>query len=104
MAISQLFPISPVFQLDGVWCDWDRAEHRERPALRLLRADLIFGRDVISRHEFIVYGRKAMNRILQNGKGEPLAILVIELDHETEELDTLTAMVKMLRGWHEYLA
>ena len=68
-----------------------------RPALRA--ADLIFGRDVDSGHEFLVYGRDALD-----GRTREFGIVVVELDMETTELETLLALVTCLRGRHDYLS
>jgi len=70
----------------------------------LLAADLIFGRDVDSGHEFLVYGRAALERVRENGRPDKFRIVVVEVDMETDELELLLALVEVLRGRNDYLS
>jgi hypothetical protein len=89
---------------------------RERPAVRkigvyelelahkrqlLEDASVVIGCDVMSRREFVVFGR---NELRQVAKGRPHGdVLFVELDQETDELEFLCAVCEMLKGRHEYL-
>jgi len=65
-------------------------------------ADVIFGVDVMTCNRFLVYGRDALKRIARIGLSEDLAVVVIELDQESEELEKLIALVEVLKGKHDY--
>lgn len=70
---------------------------------RLLKAaNVVIGRDVMSLREFLVFGRQAVRRVAQGN--QPGAVLVVELDQETDELEYLCAACQVLKGQHEYLS
>lgn len=84
----------------------DISEPNRNPDYRpwLLAADLILGRDVGSGHEFLVYGRPALEEVSRSGRPRPFRIAVVEVDMETDELELLLALVEVLRGRHDYLS
>jgi hypothetical protein len=63
---------------------------------------VIFGVDVMTEHQFLVYGRDVLKEIMDTGKGRSLRVLRIGLDQETEELEKLLALVELVRGRHDY--
>lgn len=67
-------------------------------------ADVIFGVDVMSEREFLVYGRKALRDNAISGQVKTLAVTRVALDQETEELEKLVALIRILRGSDDYLA
>ena len=75
-------------------------EYREE----LRQADVIFGVDVNSQREFLVYGRSALKRIIRSGQEILLRVVRVELDQETDELEYLLAALHVLRGHHDYQA
>jgi hypothetical protein len=81
-------------------------EMRPNPAMTatLNAAQVIFGIDVMTRNEFLVYGRKALEKIQRTGKSKPLAVLYIEVDQEGDELEKLCAMVEVVKGRCDYRA
>jgi hypothetical protein len=64
--------------------------------------DVIIGVDVMSGHEFLVYGRKTVERISRMDSEEEFSVLYIGLDQETEELERLVALVEVVKGSHDY--
>ena len=68
----------------------------------LASAHLIIGVDVMSRHEFLLYGRNILRKIERTGKKPKLIVLRIELDQDTDELEKAIAMVQITRGRHDY--
>lgn len=85
---------------DGV-----EVNHAMLPTLK--RADVIFGRDVVTRNEFLVFGRDMLQRIAKGkaGKaGKRAGILVIELNQATDELEMLGAMLLVHKGKCDYKA
>lgn len=65
-------------------------------------AQLILGVDVMSRHEFVVFGRALLQRVADENATEEFSLVRIEIDQETEELELLTALVEVVKGFHEY--
>ena len=67
-------------------------------------AQLIIGRDVMSRHEFIVYGRDLLERIAKGKKGMGVSVVVIEVDQgeESDDLEKMIAMVRTVKGKDDY--
>ena len=64
-------------------------------------ADVILGHDVMSERKFPVYGRAIIEKIAA-GEGQPVPMLVVEIDQETDDLEKLCAMVETVKGRHEY--
>jgi hypothetical protein len=68
-------------------------------------ADVILGREVVSRQEFIVFGRETLHWV---AKGEEPAegynVLCIEVDSQPpgDELELLLKLVESVKGHHEY--
>jgi hypothetical protein len=63
-------------------------------------ASVVIGCDVMSRREFVVFGRNELRRA---AKGRPHGdVLFVELDQETDELEYLCAACEVLKGRHEY--
>jgi hypothetical protein len=92
-------PINAFFASDGI-----NPNPEFNARLALTSADLIFGVDVMSRHEFLVYGRDALDRIARTGVEEDLRVLAIELDQDegSDELEQLIALVEVVKGKHDY--
>ena len=76
----------------------------EEPEYRevLKSADIIYGVDVNSRHEFLLFGREQLQRIVDSGVTEQAAVAKVELDHDTDELEWVIAAVTVLKGHHDY--
>jgi hypothetical protein len=69
----------------------------------LLLADLIIGRDTMSKHEFLVLGRDVLEGITSGRTPSREArILVVELDQNTDDLEMLIALVRVKRGTDDY--
>ena len=94
---SPTIPFNALFAADGINPnpEWD-----PRPVV--YSADLIFGVDVMSRKQFLVYGQPTLRRIIKTGKSEHCRVLRIELDRETDELERLCAVVQAVKGRHDY--
>ena len=69
----------------------------------LQAADVILGMDVMSRGTFIVFGRDFLNE-LSEGRRDPqvAAIVKVELDQDSGELDHLLSLVERIKGSHEF--
>src|SRR5262245_14510911 len=68
-------------------------------------ADLIFGTDVMSGQEFIVYGRDLIQRIAGGApEGEEVRILNVAIDQDSEDLKRLIDLVTTVKGRHDYIA
>jgi hypothetical protein len=72
-------------------------------ARELIRsADVIFGIDVMTRNEFLLYGRKKLRKIAKTGKAKNLACMAIELDQDSDELEKMVALIKAVFGVVDY--
>lgn len=91
----------PIHAIFGQDVSEANLNHDHRP--KLMAADLIFGRDVDSRHEFLVYGRPILEAVQRAGRPGHFRLVVVEVDMETEELEMLIALVRVLRGRDDYL-
>ncbi len=69
---------------------------------RLKAAEVIMGVDVDSGHEFLVFGRDCLQRIIDRNETESIAVVRVSLDQDTDELEWLCAAVQVLKGRDEY--
>jgi hypothetical protein len=74
------------------------------PRRALAHAQVIFGVDVMSQREFLVYGRKVLEQIVKSGKAQTLSVIYVALDQETDELEKLLALVNVVKGHDDYQA
>ncbi len=66
-------------------------------------ADVILGMDVMTRGTFIVYGREFLNELSSGARDPQIAAIVkVELDQDSDELDKLLALVESVKGRHEF--
>ena len=63
---------------------------------------LIIARDVMTQREFLVYGRDALEAIVDTCNAADLSRVIVEIDQETDDLERLTARVEVLRGQHDF--
>ena len=68
----------------------------------ILQADVILGIDVMIGQEYVVFGKPALQRIAETGRGEDLRILRVGIDEATDDLDKLCGLVMLLRGRFDY--
>jgi hypothetical protein len=71
------------------------------PDVLVERADLVLAVDVMSRAEVLVYGQAALFPVEFAGKAADLAVLAVELDLDTGEVDALAALVELVKGDHD---
>jgi hypothetical protein len=74
------------------------------PALQT--ADVIFGRDVKIGSTFLVFGRDVLHAIVNSGAARPVKGLVIDIDQgkDSDELEKLIAMIRVVKGRDDYQA
>jgi len=65
------------------------------------RADLVLAVDVMTRAELLVYGQAALFPVEFAGRAADLAVLAVEVDHDTDEVDALAALVEFVKGDHD---
>src|SRR5262245_44069549 len=65
-------------------------------------ADIILAVDIDSEHEALVYGRDLLEQISKTGNESDAAILRIEVDMNTEDLERLVALVRVVKGRDDY--
>jgi hypothetical protein len=91
--------IVPIEDLFGEGRDPNaEAEYRRLLAV----ADLIFGVDVMSGKQSIVFGRLPLEELVRTGQSNILGIVNVGLDHETMELERLVSLVQDIKGHHDY--
>ena len=93
-----------VVPIDALFDEASGPNERCDPRILFTQAQIIWGRDVMTRHQFLVYGRKAIQRVASSGKIQPLPAVMIEIDQETDELEKLLALVQVVKGKHDYEA
>ncbi len=78
-------------------------EQADIDARRLLEsADVILAIDAVSRHEFLMFGPPASESTSVTGTAASLAVLFVEIDQDTDELERLAALVLAIKGRCDY--
>jgi hypothetical protein len=100
MSDIEAIPINALFDLEGARPN----EHAHFDVRKTLKAaDVILGRDVMTGHEFILYGRDAVERIAASADdSEDAGVIVISLDQESDDLNRIIALVELIKGRHDY--
>ena len=94
---SPAIPINALFDTSGIAPNLE-----DDPRQTLNDAEVIFGIDVMSRHEFILYGRKTLERIAKGKKARAVNVMRIELDQDSDDLERIVALVVVVKGFHDY--
>jgi hypothetical protein len=66
-------------------------------------ADVILGMDVMTRGTFIVYGRAFLKELSEGTRQQEISALVkVELDQDSSDLEKLLRLVESVKGRHEF--
>ena len=68
----------------------------------LADADLIFGVDVVSGKQSIMFGRLSLEELVRAGQSNILGVVNVGVDHETMEIEKLATLVQDIKGHHDY--
>ena len=68
----------------------------------LADADLIFGVDVMSGKQSILFGRLSLEELVRTGQSNILGVVNVGLDQETMEIEKLATLVQDIKGHHDY--
>jgi len=68
----------------------------------LANADLIFGVDVMSGKQFILFGSLSLEKLVRTGQSNILGVVNVGLDLETMEIEKLATLVQDIKGHHDY--
>ena len=80
-----------------------RDPHAEADYKRLLAdADLVFGVDVMSGKQFILFGTLSLEELVRTGQSNILGVVNVGVDQETMEIEKLATLVQDIKGHHDY--
>ena len=68
----------------------------------LADADLIFGVDVMSGKQFILFGRMSLEELVLTVQSNTLGVVNVGLDQERMEIEKLATLVQDIKGHHDY--
>lgn len=93
-----IIPIEALFQAPSV------SEHEGSvdPRDSLADADVILAVDRTSEREILVFGKQALEEICKRDKPTHRFVLRVMLDANSAEVENLLALVKQVRGRHDY--
>lgn len=89
----------PIDALFGQGVDLNK---EAKPQELLDEAEVIFGVDVMSQREFLLYGKELLQEIAKGDFSRPTHVIKIEVDEDTEELEKLIALIKVVKGKVDY--
>lgn len=92
-------PIHALFAEDDIGPNESLAPH---PADVVASADVVLAQDVMTGRQALVYGRSVLEAIAASRQADELAVLVVELDMDTDELERLIALVRVVKGHDDY--
>jgi hypothetical protein len=101
MSNLEAIPINAFFDSTGTGLN----EEADFDIRRILTdAEVIIGRDVMTGHEFILYGRDALQRLASDKDPEGVSALCIGLDQDEigDDLERAIILVEAAKGRHEY--
>ena len=96
-ANTPTFPLSAFIQ--PIEHGGEVLNHKVLPIL--WEANIVIGRDVMTRSQFMLFGSDTLQKIA-NREVVETRLLVIELDQETDELEMAIALMKSQKGSHDY--
>jgi hypothetical protein len=64
-------------------------------------AELVVAVDVMTKRQILVYGEVAMFSVEFGGASQVFQVLAVELDLDTDEVDTLATLVEFVKGDHD---
>ena len=101
MSDIEAIPINALFDASGTRPN-EAAHFDVRKTLQA--ADVIIGRDVMTGHEFILYGRDTVERIATGEEPEGAGVIVISLDQDekSDDLERIIMLVEGIKGRHDY--
>jgi len=91
--------IIPIEALFGEGRDPD-AEVESRRLLAV--ADLIFGVDVMSGKQSLMFGRSSLKELVRTGQSNILSVVNVGLDQDAMEIEKLATLVERIKGYHDY--
>jgi hypothetical protein len=91
--------IDALFDTSGTGCNRDADFH---PDDLINAADVIIGVSRADGHEFLMYGKDALERAARTGQEEPGNVLRVEMDQETDDLERLVVLIEILKGHCDY--
>jgi hypothetical protein len=94
---SSLIPINSLFDTSGVAPNLETDPRQE-----LKDAEVIFGVDVMTRDQFLLYGRPTLKRISEGGESRSVKVMRIELDQDSDDLERILALMEVVKGRHDY--
>jgi hypothetical protein len=101
MSDLDAIPIDALFDLSGEGLN-ESAGIDVRGALEA--AKVILGRDVMTGHEFILFGRETIERIASGAEPAGAVTLRVALDHDPRsgDIGRITTLIAAVKGRHEY--
>lgn len=94
-------PFHALFAPDNLSPNDDLAEN---PRDIVSAAKVILAVDVMSGDRSLVFGRELLERIAAADIAQGAEVLGVELDMETDELEHLVALVRVVKGHDDYQA
>lgn len=95
--MSTAIPLHALFAADGISPNPDLDARQA-----LTAADVIVGVDVMSKQEFVLYGKKTLEKIARQKKGQNISVFRIELDEDNGDLERAAALVTAVKGRCDY--
>ena len=71
------------------------------PERLVAAADLVVAIDVMTRQSLLVYGEVALFPVEFAGRSAAFRVLAVDLDFDSAEVDTLAALVELVKGDHD---
>jgi hypothetical protein len=95
----QTIPIHALLAEDGINPNEDLDRH---PRDIVSSADVVLAQDVMSGRQALVYGRTLLETIAAGKLVDGVEVLAVELDMDSTELETLVALVQVVKGRDDY--
>jgi hypothetical protein len=92
-------PIHALFAADGINPNDDVEPH---PRDLMTNAEVVVAVDVMSGRESLLFGRRILERVVAGSLDRDPVVLKVELDMETDDLERMTALTRVMKGHDDY--
>lgn len=87
----------PAIPFDSFFSRHDRAEATEEPLMLLAEAEIILGQDTSTHRVFVVDGKETLAEVLQETDHDPVNVLVVELNQQSDEVRQLRWLIDVAK-------
>lgn len=87
----------PAISMNSFFNDIRDPDDDTPPLMRLAEAEIILGQDAKTQQVFVVEGKEALSDVVSDVDHDPVNVLVVELDRDSDELRQLRWLIDVAK-------